>query len=152
MCIYNTFQHLSLQIYELYKEYANKKAKKLKRNKMEQSRFAGLCYFCIRIKKNQLTMIQLSKKLLTFVPSVETDWRHRGELLSFDPSENLENSTYAGEKSESCFSCSSIYTAHSAMESAHIYTCRCELISFLRIQVFQNLLAKGCEKAHTLCI
>jgi len=38
-------------------------------------------------------MIQLSKKLLTFVPSVETDWQHRGELLSFDPSENLENSS-----------------------------------------------------------
>ena len=35
-------------------------------------------------------MIQLSKKLLTFVPSVETDWQHRGELLSFDPSENLQ--------------------------------------------------------------
>ena len=77
-------------------------------------------------------MIQLSKKMLTFVPSVETDWQHRGELLSFDPSENLENSTYAGEKSESCFSCSSIYTAHSLYwELAHIYTCRCELIFIL---------------------
>ena len=76
-------------------------------------------------------MIQLSKKLLTFAPSVETDWRHRGELLSFDPSENLQNSKYAGEKSESCSSCSSIYTASSAMESAHIYTCRCELIFIL---------------------
>ena len=38
-------------------------------------------------------MIQLSKKLLTFAPSVEKNWRHRGELLSFDPSENLENSS-----------------------------------------------------------
>ena len=67
-------------------------------------------------------MIQLSKKLLTFVPSVETDWQHRGELLSFDPSENLENSTYAGEQSESCFSCSSIYTANSIYGvSSHIY-------------------------------
>ena len=76
-------------------------------------------------------MIQLSKKLLTFAPSVETDWRHRGELLSFDPSENLENSTRMGKKSECCFSCSSIYTACSSMESAHIYTCRCELIFVL---------------------
>jgi hypothetical protein len=76
-------------------------------------------------------MIQLSKKMLTFVPSVEKDWQHRGERLSFDPSENLQNSKYAGEKSESCSSCSSIYTAHSAMESAHIYTCRCELIFIL---------------------
>ena len=76
-------------------------------------------------------MIQLSKKMLTFVPSVEKDWRHRGELLSFDPSENLENSTRMGKKTESCFSCSSIYTARSVMESAHIYTCRCELIFIL---------------------
>ena len=33
MCIYNTFRHLSLQIYELYKEYASKKAKKSKGTK-----------------------------------------------------------------------------------------------------------------------
>ena len=64
-------------------------------------------------------MLQLSEKMLIFVPSVEKDWRHRGELLSFDPSENLENSKYKGEKSESCFSCS------------RIYTCRCELIFIL---------------------
>ena len=67
-------------------------------------------------------MIQLSKKLLIFALSVEKDWQHRGELLSFDPSENLDNSTYAGEKSESCFSCSSIYTAHSFCGvGSHIY-------------------------------
>ena len=98
-------------------------------------------------------MIQLSKKLLTFAPSVETDWRHRGELLSFDPLENLENSTYTGEKSESCFSCSSIYTAHSITELAHIYTCRCELISFLYSRVFQNLQTKECQEgSHSLCV
>ena len=97
-------------------------------------------------------MLQLSKLFPTFVPSLrENGDIHRGELLSFDPSENLKNSKYKGEKSESCFSCSSIYTAYSLVESAHIYTCRCELISFLRTQVLQNLLAKGCEKAHTLC-
>jgi hypothetical protein len=76
-------------------------------------------------------MIQLSKLFPIFVPWFSIDPRHRGELLSFDPSENLENSKYRGEKSESCSSCSSIYTAHSAMESAHIYTCRCELIFIL---------------------
>jgi len=27
-------------------------------------------------------MIQLSKIMLTFVPSVEKDWRHLGELLA----------------------------------------------------------------------
>ena len=91
-------------------------------------------------------MLQLSEKMPIFVPSVEKDWRHRGELLSFDPSENLENSKYAGEKSESCFSCSSIYTTYSVMESVRIYTCRCELISFLLIRVLQNLLAKDARR------
>ena len=97
-------------------------------------------------------MLQLSRKMRIFVPLFYKERRHRGELLSFDPPENLQNSMYKGEKSESCFSCSSIYTAHSVMESAHIYTCRCELISFLLIQVLQNLLAKDVEKAHTLCV
>ena len=97
-------------------------------------------------------MLQLSILLPIFVPSFVNNIRlHRGEQLSFDPSENLENSKYKGEKSESCFSCSSIYTARSAMGLAHIYTCRCELISFLLIRVFQNLLTKDVEKAHTLC-
>lgn len=99
-------------------------------------------------------MLQLPVKMPIFVPSVEKDWRHRGELLSFDPSENLENSKYKGEKSESCFSCSSIYTAYSFFwELAHIYTCRCELISFLRIRVFQNLQTKECQEgSHSLCV
>ena len=107
--------------------------------------------FAVKCKKNSSQMLQLSKLFPIFAPSVEKDWRHRGELLSFDPSENLENSKYKGEKSESCFSCSCIYTACSPMESAHIYTCRCELISFLLIRVFQDLQTKDVEKAHTLC-
>ena len=98
-------------------------------------------------------MLLLSKKLLIFVPSfVNNIRRHRGERLSFDPPENLQNSKYKGEKSESCFSCSSIYTACSAVESAHIYFCRCELISFLLIRVFQDLQTKDVKKAHTLCL
>ena len=76
-------------------------------------------------------MLQLSEKMLIFVPSVEKDWRHRGELLSFDPLENLQNSKYKGDKFESCFSCSSIYTALSCVELARIYPCRCELIFIL---------------------
>ena len=77
-------------------------------------------------------MLRLSEKMLIFAPSsVNSRRRHQGELLSFDPPENLQNSMYKGEKSESCFSCSSIYTALSAMELAHIYTCRCELIFIL---------------------
>ena len=96
-------------------------------------------------------MLQLSKIMLIFVPSFGKRRRHRGELLSFDPPENLQNSMYKGEKSESRFSCSSIYTALSCVELAHIYNCRCELISFLLIRVLQNLLAKDVEEAHTLC-
>ena len=97
-------------------------------------------------------MLQLSEKMPIFVPSVEKDWRHRGERLSFDPPENLQNSKYKGEKSESCFSCSSIYTALSCVESVRIYTCRCELISFLLIRVFQDLQTKDVKKAHTFCV
>ena len=38
-------------------------------------------------------MLQHSVKMPIFAPSVEKDWRHRGELLSFDPLENLEYSS-----------------------------------------------------------
>jgi len=74
-------------------------------------------------------MLQLSRLFPIFVTSFEKNrQKHREERISFDPSENLENSKYKGEKSESCFSCSCIYTAHPFMGLAHIYTCRCELI------------------------
>lgn len=77
-------------------------------------------------------MLQFSKKMLIFEPSfVNNIRRHRGERISFDPLENLQNSTCTGEKSENCFSCSSIYTTYSVMESVRIYTCRCELIFIL---------------------
>ena len=91
-------------------------------------------------------MLQLSKIMLIFVPSFGKRRRHRGERLSFDPPENLQNSKYKGEKSESCSSCSSIYTALSCVELARIYPCRCELISFLLIRVLQNLLAKDARR------
>ena len=97
-------------------------------------------------------MLQLSKIMSIFASSFSNGRRHRGELFSFDPQENLENSTCTGEKSESCFSCSSIYTTYSVMESVRIYTCRCELISFLLIRVFQDLQTKDVKKAHTLCV
>ena len=94
-------------------------------------------------------MLQVSEKLLIFASSfVNNIRRHRGERLSFDPPENLQNSKYKGEKSESCFSCSSIYTALSCVELARIYPCRCELISFLLIRVLQNLLAKDAKMSN----
>jgi len=72
-------------------------------------------------------MIHLSEKMLRFRKSP----RHRGELLSFDPLENLENSSVRVKSLKGCSSCSSIYTALSLVESVHIYTCRCELIFIL---------------------
>ena len=38
-------------------------------------------------------MIHLSEKMPIFVPWFRKNPRHRGELLSFDPLENLENSS-----------------------------------------------------------
>ena len=76
-------------------------------------------------------MLHLSTKMLIFAPSFRKEWRHRGELLGFDPSENLEKSKYKGEKFDWCFSCSSIYTTRSAMEPVPIYPYRCEPISIL---------------------
>ena len=38
-------------------------------------------------------MLQFFKLITIFASSVEKDWRHREEQLSFDLSENLENSS-----------------------------------------------------------
>ena len=78
--------------------------------------------FAPKCKKNSSQMLQLSKIMLIFVPSFGKRRRHRGERLSFDPLENLQNSTCTGEKFESCSSCSSIYTAFPPYGiSSHIY-------------------------------
>ena len=70
-----------------------------------QKRTCTILHFAIILPPNvkkQLTMLQLSPKLLIFASSfVNNIRRHQGERLSFDPSENLENSKYKGEKSES---------------------------------------------------
>jgi hypothetical protein len=78
-------------------------------------------------------MLQLSNKMLIFVPWFRKRLRHRGEQLSFVPPVNLQNSSDKGKSLKGCFSCSSIYTALSNMETVHIYTCRCELIFILII-------------------
>ncbi len=38
-------------------------------------------------------MLQFLKLITIFASSVEKDWRHREELLSFDLSENQQNSS-----------------------------------------------------------
>jgi hypothetical protein len=47
------------------------------------------------VKKNSSQMLQLSKKMLIFDPSfVNNIRRHRGELLSFDPTEKAKAHMY----------------------------------------------------------
>ena len=79
-------------------------------------------------------MLQLSNKLLIFVPWFRKRLRHREELLSFDLSENLENSSDKG-KSLKVASPAVAYILLTPClgESAHIYTCRCELFFILII-------------------
>ncbi len=120
-------------------------------------------------------MLQLSKILLIFAPSFCKERRHREERLCFDPSENLENSKYKGKKFGSrckpkaewnllqlCSGDAQLIKAASPavgyillapLRSQLTYiTCRCELISFLLIRVFQDLQTKDVEKAHTHCV
>ena len=73
--------------------------------------------------------------------------------MSFYPSENLENSMLYGKKFEGCSSCSCIYTGLSAMESVHIYSCRCELIFILYTTGIPEPSDKECQEgSHSLCI
>ena len=44
----------------------------------------------------------LLKIFLIFASLFHTEQRHKGELFGFEPSENLENSTCTGKRSESC--------------------------------------------------
>ena len=97
-------------------------------------------------------MLQLSEKKVIFAPSVEKNWRHRGELLSFDPLENLQNSSVRVRSLKAASPAVAFMPLSPPLESANVNICRCELISFLRTQVLQNLLAKECKKAHTLCV
>ena len=76
-------------------------------------------------------MLQLSKKLLNFVPWFSNDPRHRGERLSFDPSENLENSSMRARSLKAASPAVAFILLTPSMESAHVNTCRCELIFIL---------------------
>lgn len=95
-------------------------------------------------------MNSFSGKLLIFVPSTIRGGRHRGELQSFNPSENLDNSSAWVRRLKavppvvniinlSCVGCQHIPTGVSRF-------------SFFHAQVVQNLLTKNAKKAHTLCV
>ena len=65
--------------------------------------------------------------------------------ISFDPPENLQIRSIRAKSLIVASPALSIYTCP-VMEWVHIYNCRCELISFLLIQVLQNLLAKDVRR------
>ena len=96
-------------------------------------------------------MLQLSKIIPIFVPSFSIGRQHRGELLSFDPSENLENSS-TRVRSLKAASPAAAYTLLSPlMESAHVYNCRCELIFILTCAGLPEPSDKECrEGSHSL--
>ena len=78
-------------------------------------------------------MLRLSKELFIFVPWFRKRLRHRGVQLSFDPSENLENSSDKGKSLKGRFSCSSIYTSCSVTtldrRFPHIYKSDTQLMA-----------------------
>jgi len=76
-------------------------------------------------------MLQLSKLFPIFVPWFSNDPRHRGERLSFDPSENLENSSMRARSLKAASPAVAFILLTPSMESAHVNTCRCELIFIL---------------------
>jgi len=76
-------------------------------------------------------MLQLSKLIPIFASWVHENPRHRGELLSFDPLENLENSCVRVISLKAASPAVAYILLSPSMESVHIYTCRCELIFIL---------------------
>jgi hypothetical protein len=76
-------------------------------------------------------MEQLSKKNPIFGASFRKEWLHRGEQLSFDPSENLENSSMRAKSLKAVPPAVAYILLFPVLGSAHIYTCRCELIFIL---------------------
>lgn len=75
-------------------------------------------------------MESVSRKMPIFVPSFCKGWRHRGELLSFDPSENLENSSMRARSLKAVPPVECISSRFRKI-TAHIYSYRCELIFIL---------------------
>ena len=76
-------------------------------------------------------MLQLSELIPIFAAWFSNESRHRGERLSFDPLENLENSCVRVRSLKAASPAVAYIQLSPAMESVHIYTCRCELIFIL---------------------
>ena len=74
-------------------------------------------------------MEQVSRKMPIFVPWFRKRQRHRGELLSFDPSENLENSSMRAKGLKAVPPVE--YISCRCKMAVNIYPYRCELIFIL---------------------
>lgn len=91
-----------------------------------------------------------SKIIVIFAQSRYVRDLHRGKLLSFDPSENLENSSSMGKSLKAVLPVE--YILHCFMSgTAHIYPYRCELIFILHATGIPEPSDSEWQEAHTLC-
>lgn len=91
-----------------------------------------------------------SKIIVIFAQSRYVRDLHRGKLLSFDPSENLENSCSMGKSLKAVLPVE--YILHCFMSgTAHIYPYRCELIFILHATGIPEPSDREWQEAHTLC-
>ena len=95
-------------------------------------------------------MERYSEKLLNFEVRSDIGLRHRGELLSFDPSENLENSCSMGKGLKAVPPVGYISCEHSA-NAAKVYSFGCELNFILYATGIPEPSDEECQEAHTLC-
>ena len=95
-------------------------------------------------------MERYSEKLLNFEVQSDMGLRHRGELLSFGPSENLENSCSMGTSLKAVPPVGYISCTHS-VNVARISPLGCELNFILFATGIPEPSDEECQEAHTLC-
>ena len=91
-----------------------------------------------------------SEKLPIFELRFPTETRHRGELLSIDPSENPENSCSMGKGLKAASPVGYISCRHSA-NAAKVCSFGCELNFILFATGIPEPSDEECQEAHTLC-
>ena len=101
-------------------------------------------------KKNQFTVNGKSKIRVNFAQLRYVSVLHRGKLLSFDPSENLENSCSMGKSLKAVLPIVHIPCCLPSVV-AHAYSYRCELIFILHATGIPEPSDSEWQEAHTLC-
>ena len=96
-------------------------------------------------------MERILEKWFIFVPWFHKKPRHRGKLFSFDPSENLENS------SEWVMSMEAVPPVEYILpclckKAAHIYSYRCELIFHSYIHGYSRTFRQRMSRRLTLFV